>query len=140
MKYFHINNEKFSYDLEFKNNLNNRIILHGNQSKETVEKAYQESHFVILPSKSEGWPKVVAEAMFWGCVPVVTQVSCVPYMLDEGKRGILLQSNFADNIEILERCLTEEKEYHDKAKNAMLWSRKYTLDTFEKEIEKMFFS
>ena len=41
------------------NNLNNRIILHGNQSKETVEKAYQESHFVILPSKSEGWPKVV---------------------------------------------------------------------------------
>jgi hypothetical protein len=31
--------------------------------------------------------KAIAEGMFWGCIPVGTAVSCVPFMLDEGKRG-----------------------------------------------------
>jgi hypothetical protein len=43
---------------------------------------------VLLPSDSEGWPKI-AEGMFWGCVPIATAVSCVPYMLDYGKEDLL---------------------------------------------------
>jgi hypothetical protein len=31
--------------------------------------------------------------MFWGCVPIVTSVSCIPFMLDYGKRGVLLDKN-----------------------------------------------
>jgi glycosyltransferase involved in cell wall biosynthesis len=42
------------------------ITLEGNQSKATIQKAYQDSHFVVLPSDSEGWPKAIAEGMFWG--------------------------------------------------------------------------
>jgi hypothetical protein len=44
---------------------------------------------VLLPSNSEGWPKAIAEGMFWGCVQLQTAVSCVPYMLDYGKEGLL---------------------------------------------------
>ena len=51
------------------NSLEKIVTLKGNQSKESLITAYQNSHFLLLPSKSEGWPKVVAEAMFWGCVP-----------------------------------------------------------------------
>src|SRR5690606_34200508 len=49
-----------------------------------------DSHFLILASKSEGWPKAVAEAMFFGCILIVTPVSCVPWMLNYGSRGILI--------------------------------------------------
>ena len=73
------------------NNLEAIVFLKGNQNKETVLKGYQNSHFLILPSKSEGWPKVVAEAMFWGCVPIASPVSCVSFMMGNGSRGIILK-------------------------------------------------
>lgn len=66
------------------------IHLHGNQPLDILKQAYKKSHFLVLPSKSEGWPKVVAEAMFFGCIPIATAVSCVPWMLGGGSRGILI--------------------------------------------------
>ena len=48
--------------------LNEHVILHGNQSRDTVKEAYKKAHFLVFISKSEGWPKVVAESMFWKCV------------------------------------------------------------------------
>lgn len=119
------------------NKLQQNIILHGNQKAETIEKAYQESHFLILPSQSEGWPKVVAEAMFWGCVPVATKISCVPNMLANNKRGILLMLSEEDDQELLKQCIDDHHDYKAKAIQAMEWSRQFTLDYFENEIQKI---
>jgi glycosyltransferase involved in cell wall biosynthesis len=118
-------------------NLQNTIILKGNQDFETVKKAYQESHFVILPSLSEGWPKALAEGMFWGCVPISTTVSCVPNMLDYGKRGLLLTMDLAKDVESILQTITALETYLKMQENAVNWSRKYTLDYFEKEIEQL---
>jgi glycosyltransferase involved in cell wall biosynthesis len=118
-----------------KNNLENSIFLRGNQTKENLQLAYEKSHFLLLPSKSEGWPKVVAEAMFWGCVPVSSRVSCVPDMLDYGTRGVLLEMNLEQDSENIAALLKAPKEYKNKAEKAMLWSGRYTLDYFESEIK-----
>jgi glycosyltransferase involved in cell wall biosynthesis len=61
--------------------LEDHIRLHGNVENSIVTQAYKNAHFSFLLSKSEGWPKAVAEAMFWGCIPVASKVSCVPWML-----------------------------------------------------------
>ena len=129
------------------NKLDNIISLEGNQTQETLINAYQTSHFIILPSESEGWPKAVAEGMFWGCVPIATRVSCVPCMLDQGNRGLLLEmtrehsSNWRSNLEKdvvqIEALIHNELEFQSKSKNASDWSRKYTLDVFEEEIGKL---
>ncbi len=63
-------------------NLQEKVRVHGNQPQEVVAAAYKRSHFSFLISQSEGWPKVVAEAMWHGCIPVATPVSCVPWMLN----------------------------------------------------------
>lgn len=119
------------------NQLQNYIILHGNQDKETVKKAYQKSHFVMLPSKSEGWPKAIAEGMFWGCIPIATPVSCVPFMLDFGNRGILLTMDLeADNSQIA-LLLKNVTHFDFKSKLTAEWSRNYTTDVFETEIKKL---
>ena len=113
------------------------VTLKGNQSKETVLKAYQTSHFLILPSKSEGWPKVVAEAMFWGCVPLVSPVSCVPYMLGNGSRGVVLQESLkADSNQLLE-LLHHPEVYQKMVCEGQNWSRQFTTDKFEAEIKKL---
>ncbi|MBS7255492.1 glycosyltransferase [Flavobacterium branchiicola] len=119
------------------NQLEKLVFLHGNQNKETVKKAYQKSHFVILPSRSEGWPKAVAEGMFWGCVPLSTNVSCIPYMLDYGKRGILLKMNLEQDLAQIVNLLLNENCFMEKSKTAIEWSQKFTIDVFEEEIKKL---
>ena len=119
------------------NNLGSFIILNGNRPKDEVKLALQKSHFLLLPSKSEGWPKVVAEAMFWGCLPIVTEISCVPYMLNGGRRGILISPNVSDALRSIIQFLDNEDKYKRACQEAMTWSRDYTLDKFESEIIKL---
>jgi glycosyltransferase involved in cell wall biosynthesis len=117
------------------NQFSDLIEFEGNQTEAIVRKAYQESHFIILPSQSEGWPKVVAESMFWGCLPIATKVSCVANMLDSGGRGILLDMDFEKDVESIISILKNQSIYDSKVRESMIWSRKYTLDLFENEIK-----
>lgn len=119
------------------NQLENFIFLQGNQNKEVLKKAYQKSHFVVLPSKSEGWPKAIAEGMFWGCIPIATKVSCIPYMLDEGNRGVLLEMDLENDIIQLENLILDSNQCQNKVKLASDWSQQYTTDRFEEEIKKL---
>ena len=118
-------------------NLGDVITLHGNQSAGVVEEAYKQSHMMLLPSKSEGWPKVVAEAMFWGCLPVVTRVSCVPWMLGEGERGVLLSEEKESDVKLLNELLNDPEAMQRMSETGMQWSRAYTIDAFEREIKKL---
>lgn len=119
------------------NKLEPIVTLKGNQSKESVLKAYQSSHFLILPSKSEGWPKVVAEAMFWGCVPIASPVSCVSYMMGNGSRGVILQEELNQDVDQIEAVICKQEVYQKMASEGQTWSRQFTTDKFEAEIKKL---
>ena len=119
------------------NNLQDIIVLRGNQSKETVLNAYQTSHFLILPSKSEGWPKVVAEAMFWGCVPIASPVSCVSYLMGNGSRGLILQEELNQDIDQIKAVISKQEVYQKMASEGQNWSKQFTTDKFEEEIKEL---
>ena len=119
------------------NSLQDIVFLRGNHSKETVLKGYQTSHFLILPSKSEGWPKVVAEAMFWGCVPIASPVSCVPFMMGNGSRGIILKEQLHNDVSQIRNVLNNQEDYKKMALDGQTWSRQFTTDKFETEISKL---
>lgn len=118
-------------------NLGRFVMLLGNQPEAAVRKAYKESHFLLLPSQSEGWPKVVAEAMFWGCLPVATKVSCVPFMLDYGNRGMIAGMDLNHDAQQIAALIENPQQYSNKITESVEWSRKYTLDLFEDEVEKL---
>jgi glycosyltransferase involved in cell wall biosynthesis len=122
------------------NNLEKVISLHGNQPKDLVKEALRKSHFLVLPSKSEGWPKVIAEAMFFGAIPIATAISCVPYMLDYGNRGILISAKLEDVVAKIENELMNVEALKLKSKKASIWSQNYTLDKFETEIAKLLYN
>ena len=119
------------------NNLELKIRLLGNRNKAEIKLALEESHFLILPSKSEGWPKAVAEAMFFGAIPIVTSISCVPFMLDYGNRGILIASDLENAMSSINECLNDIKRLKSMSDDASEWSQKYTLDVLETEIIKL---
>jgi len=115
--------------------LHEHITLHGNQNSHFVKEKFKEAHFLILMSKSEGWPKVVAEAMFWGAVPITTNVSCVNYMIGEGSRGSLVNADEVSVAKAVSEYLENPESYKKTSQDAMQWSRQFTLESFSKAIK-----
>jgi glycosyltransferase involved in cell wall biosynthesis len=116
--------------------LDEQVMLYGNRDKEEVKYQLIQSHFNILPSKSEGWPKAVAEGMFFGCIPVATPVSCVSWMLGEGVRGILIEPQVELAVsKILDTLSNSDLDVMAKA--AFDWSQQYTFDRLEMDIKKV---
>ncbi len=121
-----------------KNNLGSIISFEGNIGLNQLKKTYSESHFIVLASQSEGWPKAIAEGMFYGCIPIATSVSCVPWMLDNGKRGILVTDDVGQTARCVSNILNDKSKLKMMSKEAQKWSEQYTLEKFELEIKQMF--
>jgi len=109
------------------------VFLYGNQDKSVVKASLMDAHFNILPSKSEGWPKAVAEGMFFGCIPIATSVSCVGWMLGEGKRGILIDADLESAVSEILNAL-EHADLDAMAEAALNWSQQYTFNRLEADI------
>ncbi|MFB9052842.1 glycosyltransferase [Formosa undariae] len=109
------------------------ITLHGNQDKSVVRLALLIAHFNILLSKSEGWPKAVAEGMFYGCIPVTTSVSCVAWMVGEGNRGIIVEPELEAAVSHF-ISVFNSSDLDVMAHKALDWSQQYTFDRLELDI------
>ena len=123
-------------DKVLQNNLHTHVKIHGNVSRESLKSVLINSDFLLLPSKSEGWPKAVAEAMFFGVIPITTNVSCLSWMLDEGRRGVLIENNLNEAVKKIKMSI---RNYNLLSMSiaAQQWSKKYTLEKFETEIKKL---
>lgn len=118
--------------------IENVVNILGNVDSNRVKKVLQEAHLLVFISKSEGWPKAVAEAMFWGCVPITTRVSCVPQMIGgNGERGFLVTENIDEIVKIITDLREDEMTYTKISKAGSVWSQQYTLERFEKELIKL---
>ena len=113
------------------------VCLHGNQNASVVKEAYKRADFLLFASRSEGWPKVVAEAMWWGCIPVTTPVSCVGYMVGDGTRGCLVSPQADDMADCVAALLHDDEQLRLIRREGMKWSRQFTLESFEREIGKL---
>ena len=82
--------------IEKSKNLN--IEFHGQLSRLDVFEIYAKSNYIILPSKSEGFPKVIGEAMNFGCIPIVSNIGSVSQVIGNDN-GFLLDSISAEAIE-----------------------------------------
>jgi glycosyltransferase involved in cell wall biosynthesis len=59
------------------------IVFCGFKNAREVHALLKQSDFIVLPSKSEGFPKVIAEASCYGCIPIVSDVSCIGQYIHE---------------------------------------------------------
>ncbi|OWP82806.1 glycosyl transferase [Flavobacterium davisii] len=119
------------------NNLQNFIFFRGNQTKENLKEAYINRHFLILPSQSEGWPKAVAEAMFWGTIPLVSRVSCVFSMLNNEERGFLIDCDLDKDVDKIIQLIKDYNTLKKTSERGQLWAQYYTIEEFELGISKI---
>jgi glycosyltransferase involved in cell wall biosynthesis len=120
-----------------KHHLTEEVKIWGKQSPEMVEEFFRKAHFLVFLSRSEGWPKVVAEAMWWGCLPITTDVSCVSQMVDVNRRGVIVQPEAEEVKAAILQLVSRPDRYLEMCSEAMEWSREYHLERFEAEIVKL---
>lgn len=78
---------------------NINFIFHGFLKFDDLFEIFKKSHFFLLPSSaSEGFPKVIAEALNFGCIPIVSNVSSIGQYIHEGKNGFITTPNTSENL------------------------------------------
>ena len=91
-------------------NLGTRAIFHGQISD--VEAIWKTNELLVLPSRHEGLPLVVIEAMLCGRPCLVTNVSGNPEHVEEGVTGFLAAGPTVDAVDAaLENAWAKRAEF-----------------------------
>ncbi|MBL8133247.1 MAG: glycosyltransferase [Anaerolineae bacterium] len=76
--------------------LDDCVTFHGWLARTDLAPFYTRAHLMLFPTNSEGWPKVISEAMAYGVVPLASAVSAIPQYLTEFQTGMAIP---AEDIE-----------------------------------------
>ncbi len=63
---------------------------HGWLERTAINPLYAAAHVLLLPTRSEGWAKVLSEGMAHGAVPLASAVSSLPHVLAQTRAGVAL--------------------------------------------------
>lgn len=113
------------------------VTFHGYLSRSEVHDIYKRSHAILLPSASEGFPKVIAEAMNYGCVPIVSQVSAIGQYITHGENGLLMETV---SVQALNTCLNrflnmDEAAFKTMAQNSISFMERFSYPYYNQRIE-----
>jgi glycosyltransferase involved in cell wall biosynthesis len=96
-----IENRKFIQSIEKKieqNNFNKKIRFLG--FLDNIEKYYQSSDIFVLPSRQEGFPSSLIQAMSCGLSVITTDIAGITdEIIEHGKDGILIEQNNEKDLE-----------------------------------------
>ena len=108
----------YGHDQGNRRQLEELIAIHGLEDKlvfggfvEDVQDIWRENHALLLPSRYEGAPLVVIEAMLCNRVTISTNIGRNRELIDDGESGFIAEGS---NIELLDRVMERawEKREH----------------------------
>lgn len=110
---------------------------HGFLEREQVFEIYKKSDFFLLPSTaSEGFPKVIAEAMNFGCLPIVSNVSSIGQYVNENNGFIVAPCTSEELLELLnEIFIIDAKLLRKRNKIAHRAVFQFTFENYRKRIQ-----
>lgn len=115
-------------------------IFHGFLERPQVFKIYKNSNFILLPSDSEGFPKVIAEAMNFGCIPIVSDVSSIAQYVSNSNGFLLNPINEKELRKLIQLSLSKDVEELIKmASDCYLVASKFTFEIYKQRIQKEIF-
>lgn len=116
------------------------VTFHGWQPKPALDDFYQRAHIFVFPSSaSEGWPKVLSEAMAYGVVPVASAISSIPQILEETGAGLALP---ADNVEAFVQAIQSyanfPETWYRASRAGMAAAARFTYEAYLDAVREMF--
>jgi glycosyltransferase involved in cell wall biosynthesis len=87
-----------------KEGLQKAIVFLGSINESELLDEFTRASILVLMSKYETAPGVISEAMASGTAVIATRICGIPYMVEDGKTGLLAER---DDIEGFSKCLSE---------------------------------
>lgn len=115
------------------------ISLEANLPREELLKAYAEAKLFVLHSREESQGIVFAEAMATGLPVVATKIGGIPYVVVNGKSGLLC--SYADveaMAEMVEQLLTNEAKWKAYSNEAKEIAKGYSWKDIAEQIVKLY--
>ncbi len=101
-----------------------------------IEQIYRKAHVLVNTSSSEGFPKVIAEAMAFSCVPIATAVGDVSSQIQMNQNGYLTSpaNCVSETITIIKQLNSNPEELSRIAENCYLYAiKKFSEERFKHE-------
>jgi glycosyltransferase involved in cell wall biosynthesis len=98
------------------------------------------SDIFLLPSRYEGLPVALLEAMAAGCVPVASNIGSVREVVRDGVNGFLVEpGNTAQIVEKLRSLLSDEIDWENLRKNARTTiEEKFNFKDYIEKLERLY--
>ena len=108
----------------------NKVTFLGNLDNEAVMQLMRQSTLIVLPSRFEGMPLVMLEAMSCRCPVIASRVGGIPEVIVDHKTGLLVApENPKELSTAITKLLEDENLRHRLAENAFeLVNRKYACE------------
>lgn len=112
--------------------LTERVHFLGWLARPALASLYSDAHFLLLPStSSEGWPKVLSEAMAYGVVPMTSDISSMPQLIESFRTGRVLDAKDRDGfVEAVAEYVSEPERWKMESCNAMEAGRLFAYDRY----------
>lgn len=109
-------------------NLSERVTFHGKLNHSQLIRLLSEAHLFCYPTDSEGFPKVVLEALACGLPVITTPVSVLPQLIDPDC-GVLLEENSPEALALaVKNVLSNRDVYLRMSARCVEIAREYSLE------------
>lgn len=114
----------------------------GFLSQSEVHKYLETADILVLPSKSEGFPKIVAEAWNYKVIPIVSPVGSLTHYLEHGKNGFMMDdvSEKSLNTAFEQLLKMTPIELQKIAQNGQELAHKFTFKHYVSHLQREVFS
>jgi glycosyltransferase involved in cell wall biosynthesis len=115
-----------------------KISVLGAVNRDELVKLYSNAHVNILPSESEGFPKVIAEGAAYGCIPLVTDVSSIGQYIHHEQNGFLLKNNVPETIAHNLNAIASHHQLKKISEHVVTMTSQFTYEYFNAKINSHF--
>jgi glycosyltransferase involved in cell wall biosynthesis len=111
------------------------VHFYGAQQRDKLNELYAKAHVLILPSRAEGFPKVVAEGAGFGCIPICSDISSIGEYVKHGVNGFLIKEISESSISRQLQTLPEPGKLKEMSQQAIELATLFTYERYAEQIK-----
>lgn len=120
-------------------NLASRVRFHGWISRLDLPRLYTKAHLLLFPSETEGWPKVISEAMAYGVVPLASAVSSIPQIIADIGCGVAIPpTNLSTYLSKIKEYLFQPSKWLEESMAGKAAAKKFSYELYLKRLQEIF--
>jgi glycosyltransferase involved in cell wall biosynthesis len=115
------------------------VHFHGWLPRTKLPEIYAKGHIFLFPSSSsEGWPKVISEAMAYGMVPVTSRISSIPQFLEMFECGAVLNPDDIEGfVNAINSFRTDPEKWQIHSQKGMNSASLFTYENYLKKVAEL---